>query len=46
MELSAESDTIPQPDGDPEEKDTAGQKAGNEEPVQEQDLEAQVCVQH
>ncbi|MED6233842.1 hypothetical protein ATANTOWER_017458 [Ataeniobius toweri] len=46
VELSAESDTIPQPDGELEEEDTAGQDAAKEEPVQEQDLQAQVCVQH
>lgn len=48
VELSAESDTVLQPDGEPaeEEVDTAGQDAAKEEPVQEQDLQAQVCVQH
>ena len=45
MEQSAESDTAPQPDGEPEdEEDAASQSAGKEEPVQEQDLQAQVCV--
>ncbi|XP_021180203.2 glutamate-rich protein 3 [Fundulus heteroclitus] len=47
VELSAESDTIPQPDGEPEEEeeegeDTAGLDAAKEEPVQEQDLQAQL----
>ncbi|MEQ2239755.1 hypothetical protein ILYODFUR_007776, partial [Ilyodon furcidens] len=41
VELSAESDTIPQPDGELEEEDTAGQDAAKEELVQEQDLQAQ-----
>lgn len=45
VELSAESDTVHQPDGEPEEEeDAANQSAGNE--VQEQDLQAQVCAQH
>ncbi|KAK5601985.1 hypothetical protein CRENBAI_018172 [Crenichthys baileyi] len=42
VELSAESDTIPQPDGELAEEDTAGQDAAKEEPVQEQDLQAQL----
>ncbi|XP_027889330.1 glutamate-rich protein 3 [Xiphophorus couchianus] len=44
VELSAESDTVLQPDGEPaeEEVDTAGQDAAKEEPVQEQDLQAQL----
>ncbi|KAK2837967.1 hypothetical protein Q5P01_015179 [Channa striata] len=43
VELSAESDTILQPDGEPEEEeDTANQSAGKEEPVKEQDLQAQL----
>lgn len=47
MERSAESDAVLQPDGEPEEEeDTASQSAGKEEPVREQDLQAQVCVQH
>lgn len=42
VELSAESDTVLQPDGEPEEEqDTASQSTGNE-----QDLQAQVCVLH
>lgn len=39
VELSAESDTV-QPEEEAEEED-----AGEEEPVPEQDLEAQVCAQ-
>lgn len=47
MELSAESDTVLQPDEEPdEEEDKASQSAGKDEPVKEQDLQAQVCVQH
>lgn len=47
MEQSAESDTVPQPDEEPEkEEDTDSQSAVKEEPVKEQDLQAQVCVQH
>lgn len=47
VELSAESDTVLQPDGEPEEEeDKTSQSAGKEEPVKEQDLQAQVCVQH
>ncbi|KAK9522227.1 hypothetical protein VZT92_018704 [Zoarces viviparus] len=43
VERSAESDTVPQPDGEPEEEeDTAGQSAGNEEPVKERDLQEQL----
>ncbi|KAK2901782.1 hypothetical protein Q8A73_011528 [Channa argus] len=43
VELSAESDTILQPDGEPEEEeDTANQSAGKEEPAKEQDLQAQL----
>ncbi|XP_044053721.1 uncharacterized protein LOC122876887 [Siniperca chuatsi] len=43
VELNAESDTILQPDGEPEEEeDTASQSAGKEEPVKEQDLQAQL----
>nr|XP_046242340.1 uncharacterized protein LOC124057815 [Scatophagus argus] len=43
VEQSAESDTVPQPDGGPEdEEDTARQTAGKQEPVKEQDLQAQL----
>ncbi|KAI4821136.1 hypothetical protein KUCAC02_029084 [Chaenocephalus aceratus] len=43
VERSAESDTVLQPDGEPEEEeDTASQSAGREEPVREQDLQAQL----
>ncbi|XP_037634058.1 uncharacterized protein LOC119493095 isoform X2 [Sebastes umbrosus] len=43
VERSAESDTVLQPDGEPEEEeDTASQSAGREEPVKEQDLQAQL----
>ncbi|XP_034547179.1 uncharacterized protein LOC117818424 isoform X2 [Notolabrus celidotus] len=44
VELSAESDAVLQPDGEPEgeEEDTASQSAGKEEPVREQDLQAQL----
>ncbi|XP_036953636.1 uncharacterized protein LOC119019287 [Acanthopagrus latus] len=43
VELSAESDTVLQPDEEPEEEeDTASQSAGKEEPVKEQDLQAQL----
>ncbi|KAL7391259.1 hypothetical protein ABVT39_006785 [Epinephelus coioides] len=43
VECSAESDTVLQPDGEPEEEeDTASQSAGKEEPVKEQDLQAQL----
>jgi len=51
VEPSAESDALPRPDKEPEEEEeeeeeeinTASQRAGNEEPVREQDLQAQVC---
>ncbi|XP_051278739.1 uncharacterized protein LOC127376141 [Dicentrarchus labrax] len=43
VERSAESDTVPQPDGEPEEEEDAdSQGAGKEEPVKEQDLQAQL----
>ncbi|XP_065804325.1 uncharacterized protein [Labrus bergylta] len=44
VELSAESDGVLQPDGEPEEEeeDTASQSAGKEEPVREQDLQVQL----
>ncbi|XP_016529695.1 glutamate-rich protein 3 [Poecilia formosa] len=46
VELSAESDTVLQPDGElaeeEEEEHTAGQDAAKQEPVQEQDLQAQL----
>lgn len=43
----AESDTVPQSDGEPAEReDTASLSTGEEEPVKEQDLQAQVRVQH
>ncbi|XP_031161687.1 uncharacterized protein LOC116054319 [Sander lucioperca] len=43
VEPSAESDTVPQPDGEPEEEvDTASHSTGKEEPVKEQDLQAQL----
>lgn len=45
VELSAESDTILQHDGKPEEEEhMVNQSAGTEESVREQDLQAQVCV--
>ncbi|XP_044186061.1 uncharacterized protein LOC122966127 [Thunnus albacares] len=43
VELSAESDTVLQPDGEPDkEEDKASQGSGEEEPVKEQDLQAQL----
>ncbi|KAK5870810.1 hypothetical protein PBY51_003725 [Eleginops maclovinus] len=43
VERSAESDTVLQPDGEPEEEeDTASQIPGRQEPVREQDLQAQL----
>ncbi|XP_038156315.1 uncharacterized protein LOC119793286 [Cyprinodon tularosa] len=43
LELSAESDTIPLPNGEPEEEeDSAGQDAAKVEAVPEQDLQAQL----
>lgn len=47
VEQSAESDTVPQYDEEPKaEEDMAGPDAVKEEPVKEQDLQAQVHVQH
>lgn len=47
MERSAESDTAPQCDEEPKaDEDATSQSAGKEEPVKEQDLQAQVCVWH
>lgn len=43
MERSADSDAAPQCDGEADE-DAASQSAGKDEPVKEQDLQAQVCV--
>lgn len=46
MELSAESDNPVQADGErEEEEDTARHSEKKEEPVKEQDLEAQVSIQ-
>ncbi|XP_029960127.1 protein NLRC5 [Salarias fasciatus] len=43
VELSAESDTVPPPDGEPGgEEDLSGHSAGKDEPVKEQDLQAQL----
>ncbi|KAM3610326.1 uncharacterized protein V6R79_002307 [Siganus canaliculatus] len=42
VEHSAENDTVPQPDAEPEEEAEANQTVGKEEPVQEQDLQAQL----
>ncbi|XP_054867129.1 uncharacterized protein LOC118469747 [Amphiprion ocellaris] len=42
VELSAESDTIQQPDGEPEEEEEEEDVAGKEQPVEEQDLQAQL----
>ncbi|KAF7644456.1 hypothetical protein LDENG_00221690 [Lucifuga dentata] len=42
VELSAESDNALQPDGEPEEEDAASQETGKDEPVKEQDLQAQL----
>lgn len=45
VERSAESDMAPPCDGEPKaEEDATSQSAGKEEPVKEQDLQAQVCV--
>lgn len=44
MECSAESDTAPQSDEEPKANEETGLSAGKEEPVKEQDLQAQVCV--
>lgn len=44
VERSAESDTVPQCDEEPKADKDTRPSAGKEEPVQEQDLEAQVCV--
>lgn len=50
VEHSAESDTVPQTDGGPEEEEevdeAASRSAGNHTPVKEQDLQAQVRVLH
>lgn len=47
VERSAESDTAPQCDGEPKaEEEPTSQSVGKEEPVKEQDLQAQVCVWH
>lgn len=44
VELSADSDTMPPPEE--EEGGEACQNPGEEEAVEEHDLQAQVCVQH
>lgn len=49
VEHSSESDTVPQTDGGPEEEEddeAARRSAGNQTPVKEQDLQAQVRVLH
>ncbi|XP_068166223.1 uncharacterized protein [Antennarius striatus] len=42
VEQSGESDTVSQPDGEPELDGTASQNAGKQEPTKEQDLQAQL----